>query len=673
MYIIEVIPLTILPPSVPQVLSYFFNEKMEKGSIIEVPVGNRRVPAAVISCSSIEEQKGNLKKSYFQLKKAYGIISDEPLIRDIQFKIALWLSRNYYAPLSLCLKTVLPSFFLKKNYVLSSMYHGNIKNQKKGLSHNTKYSTPNTVLLSNAKDLIKNIEPEIKKNLKAKKQTLIIVPEISTIKYLYEYFAGYHETVSLYGKLSVKKLYGAWDKISSGEAEIIIGTRQALFAPYANLGLIILEDPANEAYKSDMSPKYNTPDLAEKISELYTADRGGASNQDVDKSVNLVYISQIPDIKRFISIKNGAYKLEDQTNPKKHEIKTIDMVQEIKTGNYSIFSRELTDKIFEYSDRKILLFSTRKGYSGSLMCENCGFIFKCPSCSVPMRIHAKIKDSILICHRCSLTKSMPQGCPNCQSYKLKKSGLAGSQKIEEGLLRLFPDDKARPEIFIFDSDIAKNAASAKPGEPRPKGREKTQNEILEKIDASKSCICIATQLIFSHRYNREFNFIGIPNIDSLTTTPDFRAEEELFHQFYKLLDFSPKEIVIQSYNPNSQVLNYLVKEDYTGFYEKECFSRKLFLYPPFGRLIKLSFRDPDSSKAFYQARVLSEKLKMAIMQKKLDEKVKLLGPSPAFVEKEKGYFIYNIILKLALDENPDNILRYVPIGWSIDIDPKSIL
>ncbi len=628
MYIIEVIPITNLPPQVPQLLSYYFNRALLKGAIVEVLVGNRKIIAAVTSSTSLEEQKISLKKSNFQLKKLSAVISETPLVSDAQFKIALWLSRNYFASLGLCLKTVLPSFFLKKNYEFKI---------SKLETANNKQLTINkpSILVSRAKDVIKNIETEVKKILKNKKQVLIILPEITVAGSFYEYFAGYYEVALVNSKIPVKQLYKTWNRISSGEAEIIIGTRQALFSPFLNLGLIIMEDPANEAYKSDMSPKYNTRDLVKKIAEM--------------NSAGILYVSQIPDMTNYLLAKNETYLLNDKKSKPKTEIKFENMIQEVRSGNFSVFSRELISSISEYvEDKRILIFSGRKGYSSSLSCENCGFHFNCPQCSIPFRVR-RIPEKMLVCRRCSTVAKIPEFCPNCKSGKLKNSGFIGSEKIKEQLAKLLESWGIKKEIIILDSDSD------------------------QKLSEDDTSICIATQSIFSHRFKLNFDLIGIPSMDSLTTIPDFRTEEQLFLQFEKLLDFNPELIVGQTYNTSEQILGALTAGDYRQFYDKELPVRKLFGYPPFARLVKLSHSSFDRNKAEYEARILNEKLKMALVQRKLTDNVKIVGPSPAFVEKEKNLYIYNIILKIALELNPDEVLRFVPSHWMIDVDPKSIL
>ena len=197
-------------------------------------------------------------------------------------------------------------------------------------------------------------------------------------------------------------------------------------------------------------------------------------------------------------------------------------------------------------------------------------------------------------------------------------------------------------------------------------------------------------MIFSHRYDLKFDLIGVLNTDSLINTPDFRTEENLFYQIEKLLDFQPKNTTLQTYNPENRAILTTSTGNYKDFYEKEVEIRKIFSYPPHSQLIKLTYRHRDRNRASYEARVLSEKLKMAIGHLSLGQKIKMIDSHPSFVEKERGLFAYNIILKilcsewfpdgalahqgtLSEPENTKDILKFVPSNWSIDVDPRTII
>jgi len=646
MFIIEVIPLTILPSNVPQILSYFFYSKLQKGVIVEISFNNRRIRAVVIASAPLENQKILLKKTGFQLKKISRVINETPQISDSLFKIALWISRYYYAPLGYCLKTILPSFLLKRGYEI---------NLDKEINSEIVAQKP-LLLLSDAKETLDNILPFIKKSIKEIGQVVLIIPDTSTLEYFYENLSVNYEVVKVHSGLSNKNLYESWKKIKSGQAEIILGTRQTLFMPFKNLKLLIVDDILHEFYKSDMTPKYNTPNLAKTIADLHGA--------------KTIFISPITGVENYYYIKNKKYDLLDKTGKRK-PLKIINMISEIKSGNFSIFSQEFKDQILQTinlsnQNKKILIFSPRRGHSGILVCQNCGYSIKCKDCGTAFHVH-KTTDLVLICHHCSRSLKIPQNCPNCNSFQLKTVGPAGTQKIYDELQRIMMINNFKIPILILDTDVIKN--------------ETEEKEILDEMKSPRTSILIATQMIFSHRYDIKFDLIGVLNTDSLVNIPDFRTEERLFYQTEKLLDFLPanrhgqsKNMTLQTYNPENLTILTASDGDYKDFYEKELGIRRIFFYPPYSKLIKLTFKHKYQDKASYEARILSQKLKTVLNQLGLNPKIKLIDSYPSFIEKEKGLFAYNIILKILPEfENIRDILKYVPSNWSIDVDPRSII
>ena len=646
MYIIEVIPLTLLPSNVPQLLSYFFNKNLPKGVIVEIPFSNRKVRAVVVASNPIENQKILLKKTGFQLKKISNVISEIPQVSNTQFKMALWLSRYYYAPLGYCLKTVLPPFFLKRGYDTTPDKEQEIK---------TIVQKP-VCILSNAKETLNNILPFIKESIKELGQVALIIPDIATLQYFYENLSLNYEVVKVHSELNNKKLYESWNKIKSGQAEIILGTKQALFMPFNNLKLIIVDDVLHEFYKSDMTPKYNTPDLAKTIANIHGA--------------KIIFVSPIIGVENYYQTNNKEYDLIDKTKTRK-PLKVINMVSEIKNGNFSMLSQEFKDQILSLINqtgqgKKILIFSPRRGYSGLLVCQNCGCAIKCKECGTAFRVH-KTTDLILVCHHCSRTIKIPENCPNCNSFKLKTVGPAGTQKIYDEVQRILMINNLKVPVLILDTDVIKN--------------ETEEEEIIQEIKSPQTSIIIATQMIFSHRYNIEFDLIAVLNTDSLINTPDFKTEERLFYQIEKLLDLLPaskhgqlKNIILQTYNPENRAISTVSEGNYKDFYDKELETRKMFYYPPYSQLIKLSFKHKGRDKASYEARILSEKLKMVIGQLKLGPKIKIIDSYSSFIEKERGLFVYNIVLKILPElENTRDVLKFVPSNWAIDVDPRSIL
>jgi primosomal protein N' (replication factor Y) len=626
MFVVEVIPLTPLPPNVPQLLSYFFDQEVAKGALVEAPIGTRKVPAIVVSCASLEQQKIALKKTGFQLKKLSSITNPDPLVSDIQLKITAWLSRHYYASLGMALKTVLPPFFSKKGYNVPTP---EISNRIPGKPH---------LISVRAKDTLDVIKKQIKG---VKGQILILTPEMELAAY---YAKQIPDSVSLTSDTGAKDYKSIWAKVSGSSTKIACTTRVGLFLPFKNLELIILIDPNHEAYKSDMTPRYNTADLTRKVSELYHAD--------------LVMLTPQPSIEDEHEITHDRLTSKDLRPTSAPTPEIMNMVLEIRTGNFSLFAQSFQDALVDTvrNKQKMLLFSSRRAYSGVLMCSKCDLVFQCKNCHIPLRIH-KTSETMLICYHCSAYHTAPTSCPNCSS-KLKTSGIAGSQKIKEAVDALLAKHELVAPSLILDSDLTLN--------------DKDETELLKHYADNPASILITTQMVFSHRHTLDFDFIGIPTADGFVTAPDFRNEERFLYQYQKLLDFNPKRIMLQTYHPESPVFASLASGDHKAFVEQELAARDILKYPPFAHLVKLSHKHRDQKKAFQNARILADKLTMAIKQLNLYDKVGIAGPSPATIARENNIFTYAIWMKISPDvERIDTILKYIPNGWIIDVDPSS--
>ena len=660
MYIIEVIPLTLLPPNVPQILSYFYDPVVEisnasgknkpkshygagselpRGAIVEIDINKRKVNAVVISSSSLEKEKLALKKVDFQIKKLTKVIYEKPQLSDYQLKLASWIARYYFAPLGYTLKTLLPPFAFKKKYQLTT---------KDEVIHRPTLNVGHPQLfIYKTKGLVKHLEPLIKDALNGSKQVLIVVPEKTGINYFVNNLPEKFKTSVVFSGLSNEKLYDAWKKAGTGEAKVVIGTRQTLNMPFNDLGLLIVDDPLHEFYKSDMVPRYNAITLAHKVAELNNA--------------RLVLTSVIPGVENHYKAKNGVYELKHIEARPKFDTEIVDMAQEVKNANWSPISKKLNEELLAHlrENKRVLIFSPRRGYAGILMCGNCGSAAKCPQCEIAMRTHRSI-EIILVCHHCGISKPMPRNCSVCGNHNLKTVGPAGTQKIYDSIKTRLANENIKCPVLALDTDIVKN--------------ETEENEIISEILEPGPSVLIATQKVFSHRFYLNFDLIAVINADALTNIPDFRSEENLFYQIEKLVNFEPKKLLIQTYNPENELIDKAIRGDYEAFYEKELKLREVLNYPPFFKIIKLTFRHTNKDKASYAARVTTEKLKMAVARAKLGETIKMIEAVPAYIEREKGLYVYNIFLKVREGhQNINELLKYAGPGWLIDVEPRSLL
>ena len=433
------------------------------------------------------------------------------------------------------------------------------------------------------------------------------------------------------------------------------GTRSTLFMPFTNLKKIIIHDESNEFYKSDMTPKYHGVDVAHEVARLY-----GANIEIVD--------SPIPRLETYAA--QGAVSLQLKT----YSCQLVDMIREIRDANYSIFSRDLKEALYQAQEKKqhVILYVPRRGHANSLRCQTCGESVRCPNCSVALILYelhvTRYTLHDLRCHHCNFSQPRPKQCPACKSYALKPHGV-GIDKVESELKKLFAyQNLTIPPIFKLDSDESGND-------------DRKEVELVSRFLGAKPAILLATQIVFSHRsVLKNIPLIGIISGDTLIHIPDFRAEESLFRQCMTLATMTD-DLIIQTYNPENPAFKAIANNATDAFLKQELVNREQFSYPPFASLIKLTYRHRDPRMAQREARIVFDKLVQALRGLKLPaDALRLMGPSPAFISREKGVSAFNIILKIDVTRYTlhdlqvrNQLLDYVPPGWSIDVDPKSIL
>ncbi len=630
MFVVEVIPLSLLPPNVPQVLSYYYDFPLTKGAMVEVMVNKRRMQAIVIGSSEIDKQKALLKKSFFQLKQISKVLNPEPQVFDFQFKIALWIAHEYVAPLGATLKHVLPPFFGKKKYPVGPIPNLSRKFEKRPLA-----------ILSRAKDSIHAVRDHV---ASSQGQTLIIVPEMSYINFFKNKL---REAEVITSATANGEFYKVWQSAAGNNKNIFIGTRQALFLPFANLENLIVIDPHHEFYKSDLTPKYKAPDLAGMVADLY-----GAQG---------IVISNLLGVSGFQAKQNLKIVTDNRQTRWNSEFEIVDLIAEMKQGYFGIFANSVRDNLYRAIEdkKKILIYASRRGYQGILVCQNCGFILKCPQCSNPFRIHQSI-GMVLMCHHDGTSQPYPDFCPNCHSSNIKPTGPAGSQKIFEELQKMMEYGKIpRTQVLILDADVTQNQTE--------------EDEIMDTVKSKSPIILIATQKVFSYIYDLDFDYIVIPQFDALTSSADFQTTERLYYQLEKLADFNPELVSVQTYQKQEQ-LPQVSQHQYRQIYEDELKTREIFAYPPFSRIVKLTYTHNSLAKVRAEGRIAIEKLKMAKAHLQIKPSVRISESSPMFIKKEKGEYIYTIIIKILPDlKNLREFLHFVPAHWLIDVDPRSIV
>lgn len=665
MFLVEVLPATKIPLSQPQIYTYYTSLNISRGSLILIPIGKRLTEGLVIETRELGKEKMSIKHLGYELRNVNKILFNGQFLSNEQIELVKWMAEYYNIPLGLSLKTFMPK--MPKKLEVSSK-EDNLKNETAPKSVFTELppklkeisrqilSSDRHILLHNKNNLdLKELYAGLLLEMvKKQKQSLILAPAIDSARKfkdeLYEYFKN--EIALLNKDSSGKKYFETWQKIKIGRAKIILGTRSAVFAPFANLGLIVIKSEQSASYKNwDQSPKYNSKTVALKLSRQTNA--------------KIIFESAAPSIETYYCAAKNNIKLIDIPESEKLDsensnMEIIDMREELRGGNFSIISQRLKNGITDAlaAKEKVILFINRRGMSTAVICRDCGAIIKCPLCDASMIYHRLAeKREMLLCHYCDLKKPIPLLCPKCQSYKIKYIG-TGTQKVAESLKSLFP----KAEIKRIDSDISrsKKITAENKGE-------------IKKIDAD---IIVGTQMIIGLSAIKKFALAGIINVDTMLHLPDFRAGEITSQLICQLSNMAEKTI-IQTYSPDNYVIGSAAKKDYKKFFEKEIADRKSLSYPPFSRLIKLIYAHKNNLKSKQETKLLA--LKLSSFLKKLPQEIsnqtEILGPAPAYVYKIKNRYLWQILIKLKSknEKVKNDLLSLVPDGWFIDIDPISLL
>ncbi|MFQ7298174.1 MAG: primosomal protein N' [Clostridium sp.] len=488
------------------------------------------------------------------------------------------------------------------------------------------------------------------------KSAIILVPEIALTPQMIERFKGrFGVNVALFhSKLSDGERFDEWFRVKEGKAKVIVGARSAIFLPAKNLGLIIIDEEHENTYKSEQNPKYQTKEVAEYLSDL--------------KGCKVILGSATPSIETYYRALTGEMKLLELNsrvdNKAMPPMKVIDMRNELKGGNKSLFSRELFIAIQERLKRKeqIILFLNRRGFSTFVSCRSCGYVFKCDECDISMTYH---KNGLLICHYCGKTKREPRECPKCHSKYVKFFG-AGTQRVEEEVKKYFNNVR----ILRMDVDTTRDKHS--------------YERIYNTFKNGEADILIGTQMVSKGLDFKNVTLVGILAADMSINIPDYRAAERTFQIITQVAGRAGRgdkqgEVLIQTYTPQHYSLQYAVNYDYEGFYEKEFTVRAMMKYPPFGKLLLIN----GTSKKEELLKNFMHKITMMIkplVESCLD--IEILGPIPCMISKLKENYRWQIVIKGEFDsyfsKNIKEILYdenknvYNDIRISMDINPNNL-
>jgi len=635
-------------------LTYSSSETLIPGQAVQVPLRQNTVTGIVL---------GKTSKPSFKSREIEKVLFDKPVLDKIHLELAQWISKYYATSLVVSLQTMLPNGLAKNRRPLKpnkSLIEDNsrptlTKDQELILrSIRTKADKPHLIYGVTGSGKTEIYMRLIEETINDDRQAIVLVPEISLTPQMLKIFQNRFgdQVVLFHSYLKETERFKNWQAVFDGKANIVLGSRSALFAPVSNLGLIVIDEEHETSYKQDQAPRYHSVRVGGKLAEL--------------SNCTLVLGSATPSINSFYSASTGHYYLDilnkrivQESLPK---VTLVDMRNEYKYGNYSIFSEMLGKKISLYLDKKkqILLFINRRGMSTFVNCRDCGYVARCPNCNLSLTFHYKKMD--LVCHHCNYREKIPVSCPVCHSLAIKYFG-TGTQKVELELKKIVPKECT---IGRMDHDTTQKRGS--------------HEVIFNDFADNKVDVLIGTQMITKGWDLANIGLVGIITADTSLNLPDYNASEQTFSLLTQVAGrtgrgHSPGEVILQTYTPDHPAITFAQNHDYLGFYDNEIQNRKSLGYPPFAQLIKLLYNNVSEEKAKVEAKKTFDKLEKRFT----DPNIEIIGPSPSFLPKVANKYRWQIIIKQNKinDIEKTNLIESIGLTidkeWVIDVDPWGII
>ena len=507
---------------------------------------------------------------------------------------------------------------------------------------------------------------------------IVLVPEIAlAAQTVQRVVARFPNQVAVWhSDLSLGERFDTWQRVRAGELPVVVGARSALFAPVPNPGVIIVDEEHEPAYKEDRSPRYHAREVALHLGKL-----AGAS---------VILGSATPDVTTFRRAERGELQLLSlpkrvlahrqhlamqaralQTSPARAldpqtpEIRTlplpgvevVDLREELKAGNRSIFSRSLQRAMRQTLDagQQVILFLNRRGAATFVLCRDCGHVLRCSRCEMPFTYHAG--ENLLVCHHFNRHQANPDRCPACHGSRIRYFGL-GTERVEAVVRELFPH--ASPLRWDLDTAQARGSHAA----------------FLQHFVEGRANVLVGTQMIAKGLDLPRVTLVGVISADTALYLPDFRAAERTFQLLMQVAGRAGRSplggrVILQTYNPDLAVIRAAAGHDYQGFYQDELAARREGGYPPFKRLARLIFTGSGADRARREAERMAKALRMHVARRG-EPGVEIVGPAPCFYRRLRGQYRWHILLRAS---QPEELLRplYLPLGWRVDIDPLDLL
>ncbi|KKB39291.1 primosomal protein N' [Bacillus thermotolerans] len=464
------------------------------------------------------------------------------------------------------------------------------------------------------------------------KEAIVLVPEISLTPQMVSRFkARFGDDVAvLHSGLSIGEKYDEWRKIQRKEVKVVVGARSAVFAPFENLGLIIIDEEHETSYKQEENPRYHARETAIRRASFYNCP--------------VILGSATPSLESFARAKKGVYQLltlpKRMNNQSLPEVGIVDMREELRDGNRSMFSRALFEKLTDRLEKgeQTVLFLNRRGHSSFIMCRDCGYVAGCPHCDISLTYHRH--SHRMKCHYCGFEEPVPSVCPECGGEHIRYFG-TGTQKVEEELAKLLPHAR----VIRMDVDTT--------------SRKGAHERLLDQFKEGKADILLGTQMIAKGLDFPNITLVGVLSADTMLHLPDFRSAEKTFQLLTQVSGRAGRhhlqgEVIIQTYTPEHYSIQLAAKQDYDQFYQQEMRIRKFGSYPPFYYLALVTVSHENVLKATKVTENITQYL-----QSRLSDEAIILGPAASPIPRINDRYRYQCLIKYKREPQLTDMLKTV--------------
>ncbi|MEY8753193.1 primosomal protein N' [Peribacillus frigoritolerans] len=489
------------------------------------------------------------------------------------------------------------------------------------------------------------------------KEAIMLVPEISltpqTVKRFKERFG--EQVAVMHSGLSVGEKYDEWRKIHRKEVKVVVGARSAVFAPFENLGLVIIDEEHESSYKQEETPRYHARDVAIERAKSY--------------GCPVILGSATPTLESFARAKKNVYKLltlsQRMNKNALPAVDIVDMREELRTGNRSMFSELLFTKLKDRLNKgeQTVLMLNKRGHSSFVMCRSCGLVINCPNCDISLTYH-RFND-IMKCHYCGFEEGMPSVCPECESEHIRFFG-TGTQKVEEELAKILPEAR----VIRMDVDTTSKKGS--------------HERLLNAFGEGKADILLGTQMIAKGLDFPNITLVGVLSADTMLHLPDFRSSEKTFQLLTQVSGRAgrhqlPGEVVIQTYTPEHYSIELSALQDYDAFYEREMYLRRQSHYPPYYYVVLITVSHEDLMKTVS----VTEKI-TNYLGSRLNRDSVVLGPVASPISRINNRYRYQCLIKYKREPDLNQHLRTLlehyqketaqnHLQISIDLNPQIMM